>query len=442
LADIRSLYETHLASVVDHYSAALSPAGKNGVLIASGSAKAAFLDDHTYPFVVNPHFKWCLPIDDVPDSFVLLRQGERPRLFFNQPEDYWHKPPAAPSGFWADAWDIQTIGSVAEIHNEIGDASELVFIGEEDQIATSLGIESVNTPPVLDAVHFARAYKSAYEMHCIEAANVAAARGHLAAEVAFREGLSEFEIQHAYLAAVRSREIEAPYSGIVALNENCAVLHYQHYELSPPAELYSMLIDAGASYHGYAADVTRTHSYETGAFSELIERMDAEQLAIIDDIEPGMNYETLHRKMHHRLAVVLKDFDLVRMDPDSMVEENVTFTFLPHGLGHFLGLQTHDVGGHQQNREGETRPAPDEYPALRLNRIIEAGQVFTIEPGLYFIPMLLKQLKETQHGSKVNWPLVESLLRYGGIRIEDNVAIRDNDAWNITRSAFKSIGVS
>jgi Xaa-Pro dipeptidase len=122
-----------------------------------------------------------------------------------------------------------------------------------------------------------------------------------------------------------------------------------------------------------------------------------------------------------------------------MLESNLTFTFLPHGLGHFLGLQTHDVGGFQKNPAGDISKAPEKYPALRLTRTIENQQVFTIEPGLYFIPMLLNELKNSEHGQSVDWTKVETLMPCGGIRIEDNVAIQNDKVINLTREAFAQL---
>ena len=167
--------------------------------------------------------------------------------------------------------------------------------------------------------------------------------------------------------------------------------------------------------------------------------MDEEQQALIGDIEPGLNYADLHERMHYRLAAVLRDANLVAADPADMVETNLTFSFLPHGLGHLLGIQTHDVGGFQQDRSGASRPAPEQYPALRLTRDIEPGQVFTIEPGLYFIPMLLEELRQHPLAAQVNFELIESLLPYGGIRIEDNVLVTEDGTVNLTRNAFAEL---
>tara|TARA_R110002073_G_scaffold25378_16_gene84218 strand:+ start:9325 stop:10656 length:1332 start_codon:yes stop_codon:yes gene_type:complete len=432
------LYSAHLKEVTEHYLAAAGATGKSGVVIASGSLKTAFLDDHTYPFKVNPHFKSLVPVTDVPDSFVLLREGEKPQLLFHQPEDYWHMTPETPSGYWVEHWDITPITHPNDAHNHLGDSGSLSYIGEETEIAENWSIADYNNPDILNPVHYQRAYKTDYEIACLEEANRLAALGHNAAKSAFEQGLSEFEIQQSYLAAIAHREKETPYSNIVALNEHCAVLHYQFYEHTrfKTPELKSMLIDAGANYHGYAADVTRTYSAQAGLFQDLIEAMDEAQLAIIGDITIGMDYGQLHEKMHWRLADILQQFKIVNLAPEAMVETNLTFSFLPHGLGHFLGLQTHDVGGFQQSAEGDTKAAPDKYPALRLTRPIENRQVFTIEPGLYFIPMLLKQLRASEHATCVAWDKIDTLLPFGGIRIEDNIVMVNDQTVNLTREAF------
>ena len=440
--NLKQLYEDHLQETAERYLNAAAEQKKRGVLIASGSLKNSFLDDFTYPFQVNPHFKSLVPITDVPDSFVLLREGEKPQLLFHQPADYWHKTPETPTGFWVDQWEITSINTASDAHNHLGDAEQLVFIGEETDVASEFAISMVNPNEVINPIHFDRAFKTDYEIGCLTEASKLAARGHQAAKAAFEAGDSEFQIQQAYLAAIAHREQETPYSNIVAVNEHCAILHYQFYEhlRATDQERYSMLIDAGASFQGYAADVTRTYSARSGLFADLIDAMDEAQLAIIDDIKVGTDYSELHTKMHERLARLLKDFQIVDMSADAMVDSNLTFTFLPHGLGHFLGLQTHDVGGFQQDKAGAVKAAPDKYPALRLVRPIQNRQVFTIEPGLYFIPMLLTELRNSEHGSAVNWSLIDELMPFGGIRIEDNIAVINDQPVNLTRQAFSEIG--
>ncbi|MBV1879393.1 MAG: Xaa-Pro dipeptidase [Pseudomonadales bacterium] len=436
--DLETLYPEHLELITKRYLEAAQQAGKEGLLISSGALKYAFLDDHSYPFKVNPHFKSWLPITGVNDSFILIKGNQKPQLLYHQPDDYWHMKPADPEGYWVDRWQIQPIGQPVDAHNLVGDTSKLAFIGEEADLAKEWGFDNTNDTNILNSIHFDRAYKTRYELACLQLANLKAAKGHHAAEQAFRQGQSEFEIQHAYLAAIEHREQQTPYSSIVALNEHAAVLHYQHYDFAAKAtdDLHSLLIDAGAEQHGYAADVTRTYAFRDGIFKDLVNSMDAAQQAIINDIKVGMDYPELNKKMHIRLANILQSSGLVNLSVDAMIDNNITFTFLPHGLGHFLGLQTHDVAGFQQSKSGINKSAPANYPALRLTRPIENNQVFTIEPGLYFIPSLLTELRRSSHTKNINWPLIESLMPCGGIRIEDNIAIIDSLPVNLTRDAF------
>jgi Xaa-Pro dipeptidase len=140
------------------------------------------------------------------------------------------------------------------------------------------------------------------------------------------------------------------------------------------------------------------------------------------------------------VAQVLADHRLVRCTAESAFDAGITRTFLPHGVGHLIGLQTHDVGGQQASPEGGLRPPPEAYPTLRLTRDVEAEQVFTIEPGLYFIPMLLEEARHGPAGQDIDWPRVEALAPCGGIRIEDNVVATADGVRNLTREAFARHG--
>ena len=186
------------------------------------------------------------------------------------------------------------------------------------------------------------------------------ALGTRAAEAAFRDGRSEFDIHRAYCKAVSHTDPELPYGNIVALNEHGAVLHYTDLDREPPATIRSFLIDAGAQVHGYASDITRTYSSGDQRFQALIDRMDAMELEIVARVQAGVDYRDLHVDTHRMLAEVLVDAELATGDPDTLLETGVTSAFFPHGLGHLLGIQVHDVGGLQENEAGERssiRPA-------------------------------------------------------------------------------------
>ena len=129
----------------------------------------------------------------------------------------------------------------------------------------------------------------------------------------------------------------------------------------------------------------------------------------------------------------------MRCSADAAYELGLSRTFMPHGLGHLLGVQTHDVGGWQTRPEGGETPPPDAHATLRLTRTIEPGMVFTIEPGLYFIPMLLSRLRTEASAREVNWPKVEAMTPCGGARIEDNVLVLEDGVRNLTREAFAAL---
>jgi Xaa-Pro dipeptidase len=118
-----------------------------------------------------------------------------------------------------------------------------------------------------------------------------------------------------------------------------------------------------------------------------------------------------------------------KAQPADEVPKEVTAAFFPHGIGHSLGLQTHDVGCRRQ-------PPRADNPFLRNTRTIAAGQVFTVEPGVYFIAQLLQPLRQSPLHHWVHWPSVDLLLPFGGARIEDNVVVTSDGHWNLTRAVL------
>jgi Xaa-Pro dipeptidase len=267
---------------------------------------------------------------------------------------------------------------------------------------------------------------------CIGEANRRAAQGHQAVAEAFMAGAySELELHLLYLQVTAQDSSETPYQGIVALDENAAVLHHTCYGRQPsPDKTQSLLIDAGATCLGYASDITRTAVKGGGGaadvFAELVRRMEGLQAEVIGRVRPGLAYESLHDQAHELLAPILRDLGIARGSDDELVAGGVTRVFFPHGLGHSLGIQVHDVGC----RRREPRP---ENRFLRNTDDIAVGQVFTIEPGCYFIPDLLAELRGRPAGAAIDWDLVDHLGRFGGVRIEDNIAVVDGGTVNLTR---------
>lgn len=434
-----SLYLDHLATLQRQAEAALQRTDHDALVIAAGIEKYAFLDDRPYLFQANPHFKHWLPLTNHPHSWIAVRPGRKPLVVYHQPHDYWHVPPSAPSGEWVDAVELVVIREPEQAVKALAEVitAHTAILGEAD--AALPGVVPNNPERLLNLLHWARGVKTPYELAQMRAAQRRAVPGHLAARQAFLRGESEAGIHRAYLLATGHTDRDLPYTNIVGLNEHAAVLHYQYQDESPPAESRSFLIDAGAQVNGYASDITRTWvAAGHDEFAALIAAMEREQLALVDEVREGVDYRDIHLSTHRRVARVLREAGLVRMSEEAMVAEGVTKPFFPHGIGHLLGLQVHDVGGFMATEDGGVADKPEGHRYLRLTRPLQAGMVVTIEPGLYFIPMLLDELRAGPHAGQVDWAAVARLSRYGGIRIEDDVACRTagEAPENLTRDAF------
>ena len=436
---LEATYRGHIESQIARHDRALERAGAAHAVIFSGAPKLRFLDDSYYPFQANPHFVSWLPLTGMPFCYLIYTPGETPLLVYYQEKDYWHQPPAAPEGYWTPYFDIRIVHEVDDVAAHLPEHKEkCVLLGEIDDDAHAFGIERCNPTTVLNNLHFARATKTPYELECMRAASRRGVAGHRAAEAAFREGRSEFDIHLAYCRAVEHAENDLPYGNIVALNENGAILHYQHQSMQAPKEIRSFLIDAGASCNGYASDITRTYAYESGAFADLIDRMDELQRSLVNQVQAGIDYPALHTEAHRQIGQLLIDLRLASGTVESLMANGVTAAFYPHGLGHFLGIQVHDVGGFMADETGTVIDRPPEHPFLRLTRSLEVDQVLTIEPGLYIIDMLLENLEGAPGHSMLNHAEIDKLRPFGGIRIEDNVRVLDNGCENLTRDAFSA----
>jgi len=438
--NLAALYPAHLDSVKSHYDGALAATEYDAAVIGAGAEIVRFFDDQSYPFKPNPHIVQWLPLLQHPESVLLYRPGETPRLLIYQPDDFWHAPPELPGNPWAQHFDIMTMARLDDIDQALKQLSgAIAYLGDPAQWRHSPSSASQNPDNLLKYLHFYRPFRTDYEVECIRQATLPAVPAHRAAAQAFRAGESEYAILLAFLAASRCTENELPYPAIIAKNTHGAVLHYQHYDRAPGNQ-HSLLIDAGCGCNGYASDITRTHGggngNDNGDFQDLIAGLDGIQRGLVAQVAPGKPFAELHATAHEAIGELLKASGIVSATFADPVEAGITAAFFPHGLGHFLGLQVHEVGGSYAGTTGAEIERPERYPNLRLVRTLEPGQVLTIEPGLYFIDSLLNDLQTKPAGKAIDWKKVAHLKKFGGIRIEDNILVTDEGQENLTRQAF------
>jgi Xaa-Pro dipeptidase len=432
------LYVQHLKIMAQRADRALAATGFDTLVIHAGSPPTQFLDDQDYPYKVNPHFKAWVPIVDNPHCVAVYVPGKRLQVLFYQPDDYWHKAAPLPEEPWAAAVDITPLPDPAKAAVHWAKLGRVAFIGPSDCVTAADG-QSVNDPELLAQLHYDRAVKTAYELECLRRASGLGARGHVAALAAFRRGESEYEAHMQYLEGCMQREQEMPYNNIVAYNEHAAVLHYQHLDRQAPDPLRSFLIDAGAQFRGYASDITRTYAAGPGLYADLIGALNDAQMRLCEEIAAGRDYREVHLSAHRILGDMLHEIGLTKLSGQAALEQGVTSVFFPHGIGHLLGLQVHDVGGVMGDLQGRERERPEGHPYLRLTRMLEPGVVVTVEPGIYFIDSLLTAAHADRRRPHVDWAVVEALRPYGGIRIEDNVATTAAGPENMTRDAFAKL---
>jgi Xaa-Pro aminopeptidase len=281
-----------------------------------------------------------------------------------------------------------------------------------------------DTTELREALDELRVIKDAGEIRLLERASAATAAGHLAAMRAARPGLYEYQVQAELERAFKAAGCaQLGYGSIVAGGRNSAVLHYVANDRRLAAGDL-LLVDAGAEYRGYTADVTRTFPV-SGRFTSrqraLYEVVLAAQERSIDFARAGTLSMDLQRLSEIVLAEGLRDLGILKGGLEELTETQAIRVFYPHGIGHTLGLDVHDVQGGRRRRLRLVRGSG----RLRFRARLEPGFVITIEPGIYFMEALLRDPGiRARHRGRIDFDRAERWLPLGGVRIEDDVVVR------------------
>lgn len=437
------LFSEHSESILIRCRQILSDMSRKALVLGAGTESMYFEDDQPSVFRPLHHFSWFCP-HRAPESLLLIQEDGKPALYLFQPDDFWYDHESVSAEFWASSFDIKTFATIDEmwtvLARDLSALTNVLFYGAPGkQMDRAKLCGHIINDSVLNArLNWERSFKTSYEIASISQANKTAALGHLKAKELFLEGASERQIHLGYLAATDALESELPYTTIVGLNEKGAVLHYQE-KRRQVRNGKSLLIDAGVMCNGYASDITRTHTALTAdpVFCSMAIAMDTGQQDLCSSIQVGQNFADIHRNAHLLVGNVLLDHKIIKSSSaEDAFEDGITNLFLPHGFGHLLGLFVHDVAGLQTNKQG-AMVTERKYKYLRSYRDVAEGMVFTVEPGLYFIDTFLEPARQGQFADRINWQLVDQLKPYGGIRVEDNIAIENGVPKNLTREFLK-----
>lgn len=284
-----------------------------------------------------------------------------------------------------------------------------------------------------------RAIKTAKEVELLRYVNKVSSEAHKHVMSQVKPGMLEYQaetlFQHYCYFHGGCRG--SAYTCICGSGENSAILHYGHSAAPNNRQISSgdmCLFDMGASYHGYVADITCSFPIN-GRFSEEQKKVYNAVLrasrTVLSLMKPGVPYTEMHITALRVICEDLKHAGLLRGSVDEMMEHWVGALFMPHGLGHLMGIDTHDCGGYSDGTERVQKPS---IRSLRMGRKLKEGMCLTVEPGVYFIESLLTPaFDDPVYQRFLVREAIQPLLNFGGVRIEDDVVVTNDGVELLTQ---------
>ena len=408
-------------------------AGDQAILILPAAKEVVRSRDTHYPYRQDSDFSYLTGFPE-PDAVLVLVPGRKhgETLLFCRERDAereaWDGPRHGPEGAveafgFDDAYPIGDLDDIlpgllegrTRVYYHFGRDQEfdLKLIGWVNRVRAQVRLGAEPPHEFLELGHLLdemRLFKDRDELRLMQRAADISVLAHQSAMHAVRAGMREYELQAEIERVFRQHDAEAAYGSIVGAGSNACVLHYRaNNALVNDGDL--VLVDAGAEYRGYAADITRTFPVN-GRFSKeqraLHDLVDAAQQAARRQARPGVPYEAGHNAAVETLTEGLLRLGLLRGKLEKNIADGHYRRFYRHKTGHWLGLDVHDVG---------------EYRIDGESRLLEPGMVFTIEPGLYVAP------DDTS---------VDAKWRGIGIRIEDDVVVTKDGHDVLTRGLART----
>lgn len=427
-----------LADFTKHRTALLAKMPNNSIALFPAASELTRSNDTEYAFCQNKNFFYLTGFNE-PDALLVLlkdKQGEGKSILFSLPKDPLH-----------EIWQGRRVGQIKAVQDygvaesfEVADIDNLLpdYLNEKSQVLFGFSDHGfavqvfnwlklvkgsirqgakapqhlTDVDPIIAEL---RLIKTPNELALMRQANHISGLAHQRAMQKSQVGQFEYHIEADILHEFARHGARHPaYACIVAGGDNANILHYTNNDdVLKDNEL--LLIDAGAELAGYAADITRTFpvngkfTTEQKAIYQLV--LDAKNLAI-NAIKPGMSFAKLNSLTNAFLTQGLVDLGILQGDVTELINEKKVKDYFIHGLGHWLGLDVHDVGDYHINTDREQL------------RAFEEGMVMTIEPGIY-IPL-----------SDLN---VDEKWRGIGVRIEDNIAVTATGFENLTVNSPQTI---
>jgi Xaa-Pro dipeptidase len=284
---------------------------------------------------------------------------------------------------------------------------------------TFLPFHKVTFDILKKAIEYTRVVKDEYEIALLRHANKISAVAHQAVLRNVKQAQNERELEALFYATcMKHGAREQAYHPIVAGGTHASTLHYikncHHIEVS---KTLNLLVDAGGEYSCYCADITRTFpisgefTRESRNIYDIVLEM---QLSCLEMMKPGILWEDVHEHAHKVAIKGLLKLGILKGNPEDILAKRVSVAFFPHGLGHYLGMDTHDTGGNANYED----PDPM-FRYLRVRGTLPAGAVITDEPGIYFCRFIIEPyLRDKDLGRYIDETVLAAYWDVGGVRIE------------------------
>jgi Xaa-Pro aminopeptidase len=418
---------------------------RSGLILLLGNGEAALnYEGNAYPFRQDSSFIYYVGLDTPNLAYVIDIENDKEYLLGNEhtiDDVIWMgnlpslKERAAQAG-------IDTTLPFSQLSTLITKNRQVHYLNPYRYRNRMILSELLNEKPdaimagysieLTKAVVRMRLIKSSEELKELEDAGETGYDMHIIAMSMCQPGISERKIAGIIEGIAIAKGTRVSFPTILSMNGQ--TLHnHDHSGILKPGRL--MLCDAGAeNINYYASDFTRT-SAVGGEYSQQQKDIHSIVLKALNDsialAQPGVTYKSIHRNAYKVVFEGLRDLGLVKGDTEEALEAGVPALFMPHGLGHALGLDVHDM-----EDLGETFVGYDDeirrdmmfgYRSLRFGKRLEQGHVLTVEPGIYFIPPLIEKWeREKINADFILFNKIKKYMDFGGIRLEDDIVITKN----------------
>ncbi|XP_064486588.1 xaa-Pro dipeptidase-like [Ornithodoros turicata] len=416
------------------------------VLLRGGESATRHCSDHEPVFRQESYFHWAFGIEE-PDCYGAIDVQNGTSIVFvpKLPDCYaiWMGKLCTPEEC-VEKFGVDEVAYVEDMVDVLRARNAKVLLtlrgrssdsGKMSTEATFSGIENfkVNSSVLFEVIAECRVFKTPLELDVLRYTNRISSEAHKEVMRRIRPGMKEYQLESIFqhYCYYNGGARHCSYTCICGTGPNGAILHYGH--AGAPNERTvedgdMCLFDMGCEYYCYASDITCSFP-ANGKFTPdqkiIYNAVLKSSRAVMAATKPGVSWTDMHLLAERTILGELKAHGLLKGSVDDMMKARLGATFMPHGLGHFMGCDTHDVGGYLSHCP--PRSTEDGLKSLRTARTLKAGMVLTIEPGCYFIDCLLTKAFEKGELSVFLVPeAIQRFRKFGGVRIEDDIVVTEN----------------